>query len=248
LDQPFCRIDIIVNPDDASRMNFPGGKFRCYQKLINLIPPHRVYIETHLGGGAVIRFKTPAQINIGIDRDPRVLRLFDSNFGPSFKFILGTAEEFMSSYEFRGDEFVYADPPYWPTSRRSPRSPYRYSYSERDHLILLELLCRLPCNVMVSGYANEAYDKALTGWVKREFIGTSHSGAREETVWLNFTPTALHDTRYLGETFRERQSIKRKRTRWTARFRNEPLAIQQALLSDFTSIYQKTHRAHSNEN
>jgi len=31
-------------------------------------PPHDTYIETHLGGGAVMRNKPPARNNIAIDR------------------------------------------------------------------------------------------------------------------------------------------------------------------------------------
>ena len=42
-------------------MNCIGGKGGVYQRLINLIPPHDVYIENHLGGGAVIRKKYPAK-------------------------------------------------------------------------------------------------------------------------------------------------------------------------------------------
>lgn len=30
-------------------MNYHGGKGGVFQKLINLMPPHEVYIETHLG-------------------------------------------------------------------------------------------------------------------------------------------------------------------------------------------------------
>ena len=51
-------------------MNYPGGKGLLYQKFINLMPLHEVYIETHLGGGAIMRNKRPARRNIGIDIDP----------------------------------------------------------------------------------------------------------------------------------------------------------------------------------
>jgi hypothetical protein len=220
-------------------MRYPGGKFRCYQKLINLMPPHRVYIETHLGGGAVLRNKAPAEANIGIDRDPAVIRDFAGRFGPEFSFLAVAAEEFLEEYCFRGDEFVYADPPYWPASTRSRRSPYRYRYTESEHLKLLQILRGLPCPAMISGYGNSVYDGALKGWGKYEFEGTSHVGLRQETVWFNFEPAVLHDTRYLGCTFRERQSIKRKRARWTARFQSEPLGVQQALLSDLADAFRK---------
>ena len=54
-------------------MRYPGGKGRTFQHVINLIPPHRVYIETHLGGGAVMRHKRPSAYSIGIDADQKVI-------------------------------------------------------------------------------------------------------------------------------------------------------------------------------
>ena len=36
-----------------------------------MMPPHATYIETHLGGGAIMRRKPPALRNIGIDRNAR---------------------------------------------------------------------------------------------------------------------------------------------------------------------------------
>lgn len=44
-------------------------------------------------------------------------------------------------------------------------------------------------------------------------------------------PVALHDYRYLGVTFRERERIKRKKQRWTDRLHRLPLLERQALLS-----------------
>ena len=43
------------------------------QAIIALMPPHDTYIESHLGGGAIMRRKPPAQRNIGIDLDPQAL-------------------------------------------------------------------------------------------------------------------------------------------------------------------------------
>ncbi len=230
-------LDIIVESDDVAAMRYPGGKFRCFQKLVNLMPPHRVYIETHLGGGAVLRHKIPAEVNIGIDCDPGVISEFIGHFDSRFKFVRSRAEHFLAGYRFAGDEFVYSDPPYWPASRRSSRSPYRHDYCEEDHLELLRLLRKLPCAVMISGYSNDTYDEMLEGWGKKVFAGTSHTGRREEAVWLNFEPAVLHDTRFLGETFRDRQAIKRKRARWVSRFRREQMGVQQAILADLESVF-----------
>ena len=56
-------------------MAYPGGKngSGVYQTIINLMPPHEVYIEPFLGAGAVMRLKRPAARNIGIDLDPEAL-------------------------------------------------------------------------------------------------------------------------------------------------------------------------------
>lgn len=55
-------------------MTYPGGKngSGVYQAIINLMPPHRVYIEPFLGGGAIMRLKRPAIANIGVDSDDTI--------------------------------------------------------------------------------------------------------------------------------------------------------------------------------
>ena len=46
------------------------------QALLGLQPPHDLYVETHLGGGALMQRKAPAMRSIGIDRDQRALDRF----------------------------------------------------------------------------------------------------------------------------------------------------------------------------
>jgi len=62
-------------------MTFPGGKAGAgvYQTIINLMPPHQVYIEPFLGGGAIMRLKRPAALNIGVDLDPAVVEGWRNN-------------------------------------------------------------------------------------------------------------------------------------------------------------------------
>src|SRR4051812_1634408 len=64
-------------------MTYPGGKSGSgvYQALINLIPPHSVYVEPFLGGGAVMRCKLPARLSIGIDLDPDVIAGWSTSSG-----------------------------------------------------------------------------------------------------------------------------------------------------------------------
>lgn len=191
-------------------MRYPGGKGKTYQHIINVMPPHRVYIETHLGGGAVMRHKLPAARNIGIDVDPKVIAAWPVEKTRHVKLVHGRAEEFLAQYEFRGDELVYSDPPYHPQTRRQGRV-YSWDYSVEDHERLLAVLMSLPCMVMLSGYANSLYSTALAEWRACTFRAKTHTDVRDEILWFNFElPHVLHDGRYLGANFRERQTTKRR--------------------------------------
>ena len=59
-------------------MSYNGGKGGAgvYQKIINAMPKHTVYIETHLGGGSIMRKKKQVSCNIGIDIDTAVINSF----------------------------------------------------------------------------------------------------------------------------------------------------------------------------
>ena len=211
-------IDVIVDSDDASLMRYPGGKGKCYQRLINLMPVHGTYIECHLGGGAVMRHKKPAATNIGIDRNEQVIQRWRSEWADACDLVTGDAVAFLQSFAFKGDELIYADPPYVRSTRRSPCKLYRHELDDADHIRLLDVLASLPCMVMISGYDSQLYRKTLQSWRRVTFQAKTHTDLREESVWLNFDPPSqLHDGRFLGRTFRERQSVKRRHQRWIDR-------------------------------
>src|SRR6185369_7573629 len=98
-------------------MRYPGGKGKTYQHIINLMPPHQVYIETHLGGGAVLRHKKPAARNFAIEVDERPLHSWTEVPGLEVEFVHGRAEDFLAAYSFTGQELVYVDAPYLPETR-----------------------------------------------------------------------------------------------------------------------------------
>ena len=99
------------------------------QPIIALMPPHDTYIETHLGGGAIMQRKPAARHSIGIDRDARALERFACDY-PVEK-IHGCAHPFLATYPFTGRELVYSDPHYrvLPVSLREFQRPVRYGVS-----------------------------------------------------------------------------------------------------------------------
>lgn len=194
-------------------MHCPGGKGGLYRQLINLMPPHDTYIETHLGAGAVLRNKVAAHKSIGIDIDPRVIEQWDSLDLPGTEIIEGDALVFLRGFAFTGRELVYCDPPYLPSTRRRQRI-YRYDYTEACHEALLSSLVKIPTMVMISGYDSGLYGDYLSTWNRVDLRTGSHGMARNEVVWMNFQPPEVpHDKRFIGCDFREREQIRRRHSR-----------------------------------
>jgi DNA adenine methylase len=239
-------------------VSYPGGKNGAgvYQTIINLMPPHEVYIEPFLGGGAILRLKQPASLNIGIDLDSAAIARMrewarhaksdDALRRPSpgkaitdrqFRFQRGDGIAFLKSYPFTRKELVYCDPPYMPETLQS-RCRYKYDLDQLQHDLLLYAIKRLPCRVMISGYWSVLYSLHLKNWNVVKFEAMTRGGhTATEFLWFNFpAPVALHDYSYLGSNFRERERIKRKKLRWVKRLERMPALEKQCLLQAIASI------------
>ncbi len=218
-------------------MAYPGGKNGAgvFQKIINQMPPHDVYIEPFLGGGAVMDAKRPALRNIGIDIDSDVI---EGRHGDTITAINADAISFLPELvrEVSKDGarvLVYADPPYLGSARVSARPIYQHEMlSEEEHLEFLSMVKSLGCMVMVSGYESELYARELEGWRSVTFQAMTRGGfPATEWLWMNFPePFELHDYRYLGENFRERERIKRQQARWRNRLEKMPALERYAIL------------------
>ena len=208
-----------------------------------------------------MRLKRPAALNIGIDlvapselpivdwavnpapqfytsrAHPSKLAssaeatVFGDGIRPRFEFHQGDGITFIENRHFEPDEFLYCDPPYLP-STRSGRRLYTYEMTNADHRRFLRAIRGLPCMVMISGYWSQMYASALKGWNVVSYEAMTRGGPAVEYLWFNFPPpVALHDYRYLGANFRERERIKRQKARWTARLLRMPPLQRQALLA-----------------
>jgi len=255
---PIAALAVIAGGRYALFMRYPGGKSGSgvYQTIINQMPPHLVYIEAFLGGGAVMRHKLPARINVGLDLDPDVIsRSADIAAGggvvqsgdrlalgrdgrPQYCFERADAVQWLGILRWwtaiLPGCLVYCDPPYLMSTRSSKRRMYRCELEEPGHIALLDVLVQLPCMVMVSGYESELYRDRLATWrVVRYRAMTSGGGMRTECLWCNFPePVELHDYRYLGRGFRERERIRRRRASWVAMLGRMPALERAAVIAD----------------
>jgi hypothetical protein len=292
------------------RVGYPGGKNGAgvYQRIINLMPPHQTYVEPFLGGGAVMRLKRPAALNIGLDLSSSAVETFkaalvatigdaagtvspvpamaaaivDSGDGPRAG-LVGSGDahrrtssnssilpegspdlargpglrptsadlpmldptspvwairpgcglaflEQSSSLMASGSTLVYCDPPYLRSTRSGGRL-YEFEMTDVDHRRLLRWAIAARCRVMVSGYWSGMYSRSFRAWRCVKFNAMTRGGLAEECLWCNFEDAAaLHDYRYLGENFRERERIKRKTLRWKNRLARMPMLERRALL------------------
>jgi len=223
-------------------VTYPGGKngSGVYQKIINQMPPHRMYVEAFLGGGAIMRAKRPAVVNVGIDLDKSVVREWchvelRAGAPENLRVVWGDGVAWLREHreELGPDCLVYADPPYLMSTRSSQRMFYAVEMAEDgEHRELIEVLRGLKCMVMLSGYWSALYAELLQDWRAYSFQAMTRGGTpATEWVWCNFPePVELHDYRYLGDTFRDRERIKRKKARWTGRLERMAPLERQALL------------------
>lgn len=225
-------------------MNYPGGKNNQYQKLINLMPPHETYIEAYLGSGAILRRKRPAARNIGIDSDAAVIAAFNdaaciddiaTNDGAAaHQIICADCVQWLANHPelITPQALIYADPPYVMSSRKQQRPLYNHEYTDQQHVDLLNLLKRLDCMVMISGYWSQLYADMLTGWHTFSYQAQTRGGSiATEWVWMNYPePLALHDYSFLGDDYRERERIKRKKQRHVARLQKMDALERRAIL------------------
>lgn len=198
------------------------------QNIIAMMPPHETYIETHLGGGAIMKRKAPAVKNIGIDIDPEPLSQFDCAY--PVHLVNDCAHHFLTHHPYSGTELIYCDPPYL-RETRSSRRKYRFEYTKRDHITLLELLKSLPCHIILSGYPSFLYDDLLGDWHTIKLQAMTRGGPRTEKLWYNYEIDRRHWSSYAGKNFTDRQRIKRKAQRWAKKYRALPNVERLAVLA-----------------
>lgn len=232
--------------------NYYGGKggSGTYQTIINYIPPHDIYIEPFLGSGVIMRYKLPAPLNnIGIDLDAQVTYLWNQTIKEqqltSFDITDGDGIEFLlklktGKINFPGwaKVFIYLDPPYIKKSRKSENDVYPFEMDDISHVQILDIISDInKQKIAISCYENDLYKKKLKDWNCIKFNSTTRHGTATEFLYMNYeNPEKLHDYRYLGIDFRERERIKNKILRHVARLKRLPVLERNAILNAFREL------------
>ena len=246
-----------MNPPFRTYDGGKGGE-GVWQRIISEMPPHRVYFEPFLGNSPIMARKASAALNIGYDLDASVVKAWRSSASESaiapeaspfatngdvthYRFWCGDGIPALESREWSGEECVYADPPYLMDSRSCKDRMYKFEMGPDVHHRLLDVLLTLPCPVLLSSYDNPLYRSRLAGWRVVEIPTVNRRGKRTlELLWCNFTaPLALHDYRFLGRNFRERERITRLPNR-TADSPEKAIAPELSRRSNHSAVHARS--------
>ena len=217
------------------RVRIAGTKstIKTTKQIISMMPTHRVYFEGFGGTGAVMRRKRPALENIIIEKDDRAAAQLAATMGPGVQVIHGDVFDHARSLLAIPDLVAYFDPPYVMGTRRSSRAIYRHEFTDVDHRRLWSTVTdsSVRARILISGYAGSLYEGLFRLWRQVQFTVMTRGGPAVESVWCNFDPPAeLHDARFVGRNFTDRQRIKRKAKRWADRIVSMPAAERAAIL------------------
>lgn len=212
-------------------MGYLGSKAAsgAYQAIIGSMPPHEVYIEAFLGSGVVMQRKPASSRSIGIDLDASLL---DSSMLPGVELLCLDSTGYIDTFDYArcGRVLIYADPPYLLQTRTSS-ARYKHEFTEADHVRLIEVLRRVPADVILSGYPSALYNDLLPDWRTFQFQAMTRGGVRTEQLWFNYAPVSAYWSTYAGKDFTDRQRIKRKAKRWADNYAALPPAERQAILA-----------------
>jgi hypothetical protein len=215
-------------------MQYPGGKNAggAYQTIINQMPPHRCYIEPFIGSGAVMRYKKPTTINLALDANPDIVDQRTQDLPKTTLVLHQDALQYLAELQPTPDTLIYLDPPYLKSTRRGLADIYPYEFTDTQHHDLLNIITKLPCLIILSGYHSDLYSQHLSTWRTLTYTAMTRAGEpATEYLWLNYPePIELHDYTHLGQNFRERERIKRKRSRWLNKLRTMPPAERHSLI------------------
>ncbi len=244
---------------DAADGSYPGGKSGSgiYQRLINLIPRHRILISAFAGHCGIVRNIRPAEHTIVIDADSDVCQWWsdwrrskkgraleihhaDSIQWLGYRFGLTQWHGFMvpsdtpaSPPDSAAEYFIFADPPYV-LSERSSGKTYAHELCDDGHRDLLEVLTRIPtskASIMLCGYDSPIY-ATLEPWRSIAHQVPTRGGLQNEMIWLNYPETDdLHDFRHIGDSRRERERIRRRQINWRKQLERMNVRERAAMLA-----------------
>lgn len=188
-----------------------GGE-GVYQRIINLVPPHRIWWEIFAGSAIVTKMIRAAEQSFVTEAEPlQAGRLKKELKDRAVVYNCAGSQKIDEICSGGVDTFIFADPPYLKETRTYQRDIYKVEWSRDDHWKWIQWCKSRGERIMITHPICDMYMIELKGWNRVTYTYNSRQGLRDNCIWMNYEkPEELHDYRYCGHNKTERQRIQRK--------------------------------------
>lgn len=206
------------------------------------MPWHNRYFELCAGTAQLYYAKVPATVtNYLADINPEIIAYHEQKRqypAPYLRIVqMDVVQALLNLHHNIGlnsHDFIYLDPPYPASARRSDVKCYpNEMLTDEQHILLLSTIRRLKAKVMISSRQNDLYDRVLHDWRKKELKVRTRVSTETEVIYMNYAPPQLlHQYNYLGVDCWDRQRVKRKIARFAAKIAALPVYEQHVLIQE----------------
>ena len=236
-----------MNREKVNR--YQGGKNGegVYQRIINLIPPHKVWVEACAGSAAVTRYIYPAAQSYVFEAEHLQANRLKNILQERAVVINNNFMEVIDNYlQDPVDSFIYVDPPYLKLTRRDKRNIYKVEWSEEEHKDFLWWVNGRKENILITHPRCKLYMTALNQWNTLDYEYRSRVGMLKDCIWFNYSvPEVLHDYSYVGSNRTERQRIQRKIKREIERLNRLPVVERNAIIDAISRKFETINHSSS---
>ena len=219
------------------------------QHLINRVPEHNTFctlFARHCGLFKKIKRAKRVIIN---DLDPAIYTMWREEFkGHRDVDILNTDAILVLQARKIGNQsldfpsvFIYLDPPFLHHTRKRPNTcKYDFELSEAQHQTLIDAVIEFKhAKIMLNHYECPEYERLTeSGWYKHRYPTMTHGGMTTVTIYMNYPPpTQLHDYRFIGADFREREAQKRIKVNMLKKLERLAPVLRNSILTDLASHF-----------
>ncbi|MDD7885756.1 hypothetical protein [Flavivirga sp. 57AJ16] len=204
--------------------NIPG----VIEFLINRLPKSERYFSLFMGGAGLENSVYTQDITFYCsEKDKEQWKNKGKNF-----VIWECYRSLIEDNVFTSEDFIFADPPYMISTRRSKKKIYKNEFTVPDHIEFLNYMISSTAKIMITHPRCDLYDEKLKDWSIEEFKYMTRGGIFHDALYTNYNPADIELMNYkcLGNDFTERQAIKRQRHNIIKKFKKMNKHKKEAII------------------
>ena len=200
--------------------------------LINRLPKSERYFSLFYGSGGLEKsIYTAAAHFICAEKNPECKK-YETSMTASIEY--SDYKHLIEQNVFTRDDFVFADPPYIISTRKSGKAFYKFEFDISQHIEFLNYMGSMKAKTMITHPECDLYNSYLKGWFRVDLRYMTQGGWFTDSVYMNYNPEEIELLSYecLGKDFTDRQRIKRQRANIVNKFKNLDPQIRKGIANE----------------